>query len=154
MCFLDASKAFDRVNHWHLFTKLLKRGFPKLIVRLLMIWYTCQKFSVQWGHCMSSMFTVLNGVRQGGILSPVLFNAFVDDLSIALQNVQAGCFFKEVNFNHLIYADDTVLLAPSPSGLQKLLDVCETFAKENELVYNTKKTVCMCFSSQANRVCH
>ena len=41
MCFMDASKAFDRVNHWTLFKKLIYRGTPLIFVRIIMQWYTC-----------------------------------------------------------------------------------------------------------------
>ena len=45
-CFLDASKAFDLVNHERLFTKFLRRGFPVALVRLLISWYREQRMSV------------------------------------------------------------------------------------------------------------
>ena len=48
-CFLDASKAFDKVCHWRLFKKLLERQVPLLIVRLLMYWYQHQTACVKWG---------------------------------------------------------------------------------------------------------
>jgi hypothetical protein len=143
VCFLDASKAFDRINHWHLFNKLLFRGLPHVIVRLLVYWYTSQSFVVRWCNRVSSCFKTCNGVRQGGILSPVLFNVFMDDLSQQLGKIHIGCFRGDVCINHLFYADDAVLLAPSPSALQNLLNICEQFALEFEMVYNTKKTVCM-----------
>ena len=69
-CFLDASRAFDRVNHWSLFKNLIHRGVPLLIVRLLCYWYNTQTFCVKWGKCNLHIFTTYNGVRQGGILSP------------------------------------------------------------------------------------
>ena len=75
-CFLDASKAFDRVKHSMLFTKLIRRGAPGYIVRLLMFWYAHQTMCVRWAGSVSSKFTVSNGVRQGGILSPFLFNVY------------------------------------------------------------------------------
>ena len=84
-CFLDASKAFDRVKHSMLFTKLLRRGVSGYIVRLLMFWYAHQTMCVRWGGSVSSKFTVFNGVRQGGILSPFLFNVYMDDLSVNLK---------------------------------------------------------------------
>ena len=73
MCFLDASKAFDRVKHSVLFRKLVRRRVPGYIVRLLAYWYSHQTMCVKWGNTMSGSFSVSNGVRQGGILSPYLF---------------------------------------------------------------------------------
>ena len=52
---------------------------------------------------------------------------------------------NNVCFNHICYADDSVLLAPSPSALQELLSICEEYGYEYEMIYNTKKTVCMKF---------
>ena len=141
--FLDASKAFDKVNHWLLFDKLLKRGIPKLIVRFLITWYSTQTFAVKWCNFISNPFNVSNGVRQGGILSPKLFNVFIDELSIRLNSSKIGCHLNGTCLNHLQYADDAIIMSPSPTGLQKLLDICNTFAIESDMVFNSKKTVCM-----------
>ena len=96
ICYLDASNAFDRVNHWTLFRKLLNRSVPKLIVRLISFWYTKQTFIVQWGSTLSNAFTAVNGVRQGGILSPLLFNVYVDDMSGQLSSLKTGCNINNV----------------------------------------------------------
>ena len=69
-CFLDASKAFDLVDHNKLFAILKKRGLPIPILRFLCSWYCKQEMKVQWGSCLSRGFSVSNGVRQGGVLSP------------------------------------------------------------------------------------
>ena len=49
-CFLDASKAYDRVNHWELFKKLLKRSNSVIILRILMFWYSKQEICIKWGN--------------------------------------------------------------------------------------------------------
>ena len=83
LVFLDASKAFDRVNHSILFGKLSNRGIPRYVIRILSYWYENQQMCVRWGGTYSTFFCVTNGVRQGSILSPYLFNIYVDDLSVA-----------------------------------------------------------------------
>ena len=65
---LDATKAFDRVNFWLLFDKLITRSVPLFIVRILAVWYTHQKMCIRWGNAYSPSFSVSNGVKQGGIL--------------------------------------------------------------------------------------
>ena len=78
---------------------------------------------VRWGGTYSTFFSVTNGVRQGSILSPYLFNIYVDDLSVALNACRVGCCVGKILINHLMYADDLVILAPSVSGLSKLLSI-------------------------------
>ena len=76
VCYLDASKAFDKVNYWLLFRKLMKRKVPYIFICFLMYWYTNQTYCIQWGNCKSNSFHPKNGVKQGGILSPKLFNVY------------------------------------------------------------------------------
>ena len=75
--FLDSTKAFDLVDHGMLFDKLLTRGLPVSIVRFLSSWYYAQQMCAR---CFSDSFHVSNGVRQGGVLSPMLFAVYVDSL--------------------------------------------------------------------------
>ena len=150
ICHLDASKAFDRINHWYLCDKLIKRGMPKLFIRLLLYWFQTQLFAVRWNNVLSLPFNVSNGVRQGGILSPHLFNAYIDELSENLNMSRIGCHLQGVCYNHLMYADDAVIMAPSPKGLQKLIDICDNFAGNNDMLFNAKKTVCMCIKRSSS----
>ena len=71
--FLDAKKAFDRVDYCRLFRELVKRKLPGIYVRLLVNLYTNSIANVSWNVILSENFQVKNGVRQGGIVSPVLF---------------------------------------------------------------------------------
>ena len=97
--------------------------------------------SIRWGSIMSESFNVSNGVRQGGILSPYLFNIYMDDLSYKLKKIYAGCKIANLIINHLFYADDLVLMCPSHRGLQDLLKICEKYASEHDIIFDTKKSV-------------
>ena len=88
---LDASKAFDRVNYCKVFRELLKREMSPLVLRLLLFMYTNQTLRVKWGSVMSESFTVINGVKQEGVLSPVLFAVYTDGLLLRLQESGIGC---------------------------------------------------------------
>ena len=150
VCFLDASKAFDRINHGILFMKLKKRGLPETWLRLLKYWYSNQKCYIRWGSMLSEPFSVSNGVRQGGILSPFLFNVYMDDLSDTLNMCSAGAYAGHFS-NHLMYADDIVLYAPSVKGLQRLINTCDDYGKHNDILYNSKKScvlIAKCMNDQ------
>ena len=75
---------------------------------------------------MSSSFTMSNGVRQGGILSPSLIAVYMDDFSSLLNASRIGCV-SDVCINHVFSADDLCLLAPCAIALQELLNICEPF---------------------------
>lgn len=147
ICFLDASKAFDRVNHWTLFKKLIDRNVPAFIVRILVFWYSEQHLNVRWGAVLSSTFTVSNGVKQGGILSPLLFNCYMDGLSALIRECNSGCYIVNVAMNHLLYADDLCLISPSPNGLRRMLAICDQYALQHDIIFNTKKSLCMMIQS-------
>ena len=139
--FIDASKAFDRVNHCKLFNKLSQRGVPGCIIRILAYWYARQTMQVKWGNSLSSPFGVSNGVRQGGLLSPALFNLYMDDLSNQLRECRTGCMIGSTLINHIMYADDLAILSPSSAGFQHLLNVCSSYGIEFDVKYNAKKSV-------------
>ena len=100
---------------------------------------------VRWNNVMSSGFKVSNGVCQGGIVSPYLFCVYADELSRMLNNVNAGCFVGASLVNHLMYADDLVLLAPSAAGLSFLLSACSYYGIEFDVKYNSTKSNVMVF---------
>ena len=105
VCLLDASKAFDKIDHFILFKKLLKRKIPILTLKLLLNQYKNQVNRVCWNGTMSYSFKISNGVRQGSVLSSFLFCIYVDDLSIELNNSAIGCTIYDMLINHLLYAD-------------------------------------------------
>ena len=142
--FLDASKAFDKINYWLLFKKLFDKGFPTFVIKILAFWYTHQEMHVRWGITTTSSFLVSNGVKQGGILSPMLFNVYMDQLSIKLNRSGIGGNIGGHLINDLCYADDLCLISLSSAGMQKLLDKCSSYAIEHLLTYNGSKSFSLC----------
>ena len=80
ICCLDISKAFDKVNHCALFLTLMKRNVPGCFVKLLHNWYVNSVCRVKPGSLLSTPFVLQGGVRQGGVLSPILFLIYVDNI--------------------------------------------------------------------------
>ena len=145
-CMLDATKAFDKVSFTKLFALLLKRDIPAIILRVVLDLYTRQSVVASWNGCTSNPFSVTNGVRQGGVLSPILFNLYMDELIDKLKMNDVGCHIGRQFTGAFCYADDLTLLSPTIRGLQKMLNVCDDFANEYSVKFNARKTVCMCFS--------
>ena len=78
------------------------------------------------GQLTVKAFKLCNGVRQGGIASPIFFNMYMGDLSIKLSQSFYGCNINDCKVNHIFYADDSALMAPSAKALQELINICVT----------------------------
>ncbi len=89
---------------------------------------------VRWGNAVSAPFTVSNGVRQGGTVSPYLFNVYMDGLSYELNACKIGCASGDMIINHLMYADDVIILCPYSRSLAKLFCICAKYGIENDKV--------------------
>ena len=151
--FLDASKAFDHVDHSTLFRILKGRNVPKNIFKILQSLYRNQKCQVSWDNELSREFCSTRGVKQGGVLSPHFFNVYIDELSARLRSIRTGCVVDDKVVNHLIYADDIVLFSPTANGLQRLLNACNSFAEEFKLSFNPMKSVCMTLNQNKKLDC-
>ena len=90
-CLLDCSKAFDKRQFVKLFEKLITKGLPAVVVRVLIFMYQEQEGCVKLAGKRSSMFRLTNGTRQGTVLSPLLFSINLDDLLSELRSLQLGC---------------------------------------------------------------
>jgi len=91
--------------------------------------------------------TEINGVRQGGILLHFYFICF-DELSLILQSKNIGCRLGNMIINHLLFADDAAVFAPSANGLQELLGLCSNFAISHNVVFNASKSQCLIVKSK------
>ena len=136
---LDASKAFDRVHYIKLFRLLLRKGCCPVIARFLAILYTDQQVSVTWNGTPSRTFEVNNGIKQGGVLSPVLFCVYMDELLLRLKQSGYGCHIGTMFMGAFGYADDVVILSPTRYGLRKMLSICSSYSKEYHVEFNPEK---------------
>lgn len=138
---LDISKAFDKISHAKLFTILLQKGVPVCVVDMLKNWYSKCTAAVRWNGCLSEQFAIKAGVRQGGVLSPVLFAMYIDDLITSLKKSKLGCMIDGTYLGCFLYADDILLLSPSLYSMQSMLYICGTFAIAVDLKFNVSKSV-------------
>ena len=152
-CFLDASKAFDLVDHGILFDILHSHGLPTPILRFLLSWYSSQQMCVCWNSCVSHWFSVSNGIRQGSVLSPVLFAVYLDGLLQKLSQIGVGCYWGAHFVGAVCYADDIALLALCPSALRIMLTTCEEFAPSHGLKLNAEKTQLIRFGLSSSFSC-
>ena len=123
-CMMDMSKAFDRVKHSLLFRKLLVAGLPVIFIRLLIFIYVNQYANFLWDGSFSTIFGLTNGVRQGAILSAILYCFYVNNLFKILRRNGSGSWVNSHYFGILGYSDDLFLLAPSLDALQEMLEIC------------------------------
>lgn len=142
---LDATKAFDRVHFTKLFSLLYDRSMCPSVMKLLLHMYTQQTLSVQWKSHTSPSFSCTNGIKQGAVLSPLLFCVYADALIKELECAGVGCHIGQTFAGALSYADDLTLIAPCRSAAQCMLDTCEQFSANFDVKFNPSKTKLMLF---------
>lgn len=134
---MDCTKAFDTVMHSVLFKKLLEAKVPPIVVRLLIISYLNQTADVRWGDKYSKEFSLKNGVKQGGVISPILFCFYMNDLFRKLKQSKSGCYIGQYFAGVYGYADDLLLICPSRKGLQEMVTIAEEYAEQHNIKFST-----------------
>ena len=145
---LDASKAFDCVHYITLFRQLLSKNFCPLVAKVLLYMHVNQSVRVRWNSYLSEEISVSNGVKQGGILSPVLFSIYTDVILSSLRDCGAGCYVGLEFCGSLAYADDIVLLAPTKAALRTMLGVARVCADRLSLRFNGTKSQYLVYRSR------
>ena len=107
------------------------------------------KCFVLWNNVLDDVFHISCGVRQGGLLSPILFSVYVDDLFNLLRASGYGIYIDNLFPCCILYADDVLLLSSSCHGLQSVLNICNEFGSKWDILFNPAKTQCVTFEGQA-----
>ena len=146
--FVDFSSAFDMIPRNALWYKLSTIGLSSKLVILLKKLYEGTSSQVWDGSSLSDPFIVSQGVKQGCLLSPLLFSIYLNDLSDALP---CGITVGGTNIKVLMYADDIVLLSDSPDKLQQMIDALFIYCTNWGLKLNLNKSKIMVFR-KSNRL--
>ena len=152
LCFIDYTKAFDKVRHDQLFEDLTKIGLDTKDIKLLQNLYWKQTACVRVETELSDYINIKRGVRQGCVMSPDLFN-YYSELILRNLEQERGLKVGGHNITNIRYADDTILIAESEKDLQRLLDVVVRENDKRGLSLNYKKTECMVISKKGGIPC-
>ena len=145
LCSIDLSKAFDKTNHHALFIKLIRRHLPVNLLDTLEYWLKHCWSCVKWFDCFSQFFHINFGLRQGSVLSPVLFAIYVDDILISRQHSLHSAI--------ILYVDDILLISPSLCELQNMFSECERKLCDLDMSINAKKSCCLRIGPRFDLVC-
>ena len=151
VAFVDFKKAFNYVNHNVLIYKLLKHGMSGNFVNLIRDMYTKLKGTVKVNNMLYDTILDSCGTNQCGPLSPSMFRFMLGDLKHYLHS-KHGIVIGNHVLVHLLWADDMVLFADSPSGLQEQLDGLFKFCSRFQMIVNELKTKVMIFGNEKDRL--
>ena len=104
------------------------------------------------GRSKSASFGILNGVKQVGVISPLLFSLYIDELFLLLKESGIGCHVGLTYTEAFGHADDIALVAPSLSNLKQMMKICEQFAEFHSITFNPTKTKLLCFNMKLESV--
>ena len=145
-CFVDFEKAFDTVWRDALFKKLKHMGIHGKILSILENMYSEVNYAIKLPYGLTDSVSSSTGLKQGCVLSPLLFNLYVNDLPSCFSRNHDPVIIGKYVTNVLMYADDLVLMSLSKEGLQKCLDDLHSYCKKWKLKVNTDKTKILIFN--------
>ena len=140
-CFFDFKKAFDSIWHQGLYYKLLQNKIGGRFYDLIRDIYSNTKCAIKLSDNRTPFFPYKKGVRQGCVLSPMLFNLYINEIPELFKNTLLDPLVlpNGTTINSLLYADDLVILSKSKSGLQNCLDQLHQWCEKWLMKINPKK---------------
>ena len=147
LCYVDFKSAFDYINRHALLFKLITQGFTGKIFEILRDLFGKAKSRVKWNSKIGELFENTCGVLQGGTISPTLFKAYIEDMQLYFAGVPEVSI-GGLNINHLLQADDLILISETSSGLQRLLDKLSKYCRRWHLLLNVIKTKIIIFDKK------
>ena len=154
-CFMDIEKAFDSVWWSGLLFKLSKIGIKDHLWLLLREWLIDSSCTVMIDGTFSSNVPVTRSIKQGGLLSMLLFCvAYHDVHSDAIKPPAQGIRYCNMDTSSLTYADDTLLLSATANDLQNMINNVHIYGTKWRIKFSPSKTVCMVFgeSEQSHHI--
>ena len=153
-CFVDFRKAFDSVWQQGMFYQLIKNNIGGRFYDLIQDLYSSTKCAIKLSENRTPFFPYKKGVRQGCILSPLLFNIYINDLPKLFEQTQSDPFLlpNGTTINSLLYADDLVIFSRSKSGLQNCLNKLHEWCNRWLMEVNIKKTKIMIFQKYNSKL--
>ena len=145
-CFIDLSKAFDTIPRDLLLGKLREVGITGKVFNIIRNIYSNDQAYMKVDGKITKSFPISQGVRQGCVLSPLLFNIFMAGLATKLSADDSGLKLDNKKVNSLFWADDIVLLTETREDLERLLKNVSEYCNLNKLTINCKKTKCLIFN--------
>ena len=141
VCYVDFEKAFDKVRHEKLVQILQAKNIDKGDLRIITNLYWNQRAQIIVDNEKSSEMNIKRGLRQGCVMSPLLFNVYSESIfKEALLSKNERIITYEKVISNIRFADDTVIIASSAEELQRLLSRTITFCEQHGLKINVKKT--------------
>ena len=139
--------ADDKVWQEALLLKLLKLGVKGNFFGIIRSMYTDCRSCIKNDGFLSDTFPCLSGVRQGDVMSPNLFNIYINDLPLIFEGDNDSPKLNNIYVHCLMYADDLVIMSLTEDGLQDKLNKLYTYCKDWGLEINSKKTQVMAMSN-------
>ena len=139
--FVDFQKAFDWVSRDLLLYKLATTfDIHGRLFNTLSTIYESSTSQIRLNGKLTAPFDVSSGVKQGDIISPILFSMYLNDLATGIKELNCGIDVDGYNLSILLYADDIVLIAPDEKSLQKMLDFIQRWCNKWRMAINADKT--------------